>query len=432
MIFENLVDLIKLKLINVEAFFKRACMMKKIILLLLISIFGFSILPSCGQNSPHKNDMIKWGHLPDIPDTLGLAGAFVGKQKSTIVFAGGANFPDKPPWKGGKKVFYNGIYILTPNSSGYHWYSNQKLKLPHPLAYGVTVSTKKGIILIGGTNGKQVYKTVLRIHWDSGHNSIHIEHLPDLPMPLAFMSGAKLNHKIFIAGGQTSTESTSATKAFYQLDLNNLSNSWTKLPSWPGPKRVLSVAGAQYYNHHLNFFLFSGRNFKPDGSVELLNDAYRYNPVNQKWTKLTPIKIDGQEHCIMGAPSIALGDSLIMVFGGDPGRELKKRVQLANKIDSLKNLMKGPKIHHKIQSLQGILDSLTVHASAYSDDILAYHPNKDSWDKDLSIPSPSPVTTDAVKWKHSIVIPSGEIYPGVRTPHVLRGKVQSNDETHIK
>jgi cyclically-permuted mutarotase family protein len=406
--------------------------MKEKTILLLIVIFGFSILPSCGQNLPHKNDMIKWGDLPDIPDTLGLAGAFVGKQGNTLIFAGGANFPNKPPWKGGKKVFYNEIYVLRKDSTGYYWYSSQKLKLPHPLAYGVTISTKQGIILIGGTDGKKVYKSVQRIRWDADHNSICIEHLPNLLAPLAFMSGAKLGDNIFIAGGQTSPESSSATKAFYQLNLHELSKGWTKLPSWPGPKRVLAVAGAQYFHHRLNFFLFSGRYFKMDGTVTLLKDAYRYDPENKKWTKLAPIKINDKKRCIMGAPSVAISDSLITVFGGDPGRELTKRVQLANKIDSLKNPMKGSKNHHKIQSLQDTLDSLTAHASAYSNDILAYHPNNDSWDKIGSIPSPSPVTTDAVKWEQSVVIPSGEIYPGVRTPHVLKGKVETNDKMHFK
>jgi cyclically-permuted mutarotase family protein len=413
--------------------------MKKIIFLPFILIFSLSILPACSQNTPHKNDMIKWSHLPDIPDSLGLAGAFIGKQGNTLIFAGGSNFPDAAPWKGGKKVFYHDTYVLRKDSSGYHWYANQDLKLPHPLAYGVTISTNQGIILIGGTDGKKVYKSVLRIHWDSAYHSIHIKRLPNLPTPLAFMSGTKLNHSIFIAGGQTSTESSSATKAFYRLDLNNPSNGWAKLPSWPGSKRVLAVAGAQYFHNRLNFFLFSGRNFKPDDSVELLTDAYRYDPKNQNWTKLNSIKIEGQKRCIMGAPSVAYEDSLLLVFGGDQGRELKKRVRLANKIDSLKNTEESAKSHRKkpqlnqqIKSLQAKLDSLTAHASAYSDDILAYHPNSDTWRKAGSIPAPSPVTTDAVKWKHTVVIPSGEIYPGVRTPHILRGTVKSTDKRHIK
>jgi cyclically-permuted mutarotase family protein len=413
--------------------------MKKNAILLFILIFGFSIIPSFSQNSPHKKGIIKWSHLPDIPDSFGLAGAFAGKQGNTLIFAGGANFPDASPWKGGKKVFYNEIYALRKDSTGYYWYFNQKLKLPHSLAYGVTISTKQGIIFIGGTNGEKVYKSVLRIQWDPDRKKVQVKHLPDLPIPLAFMAGAKLNHNIFIAGGQTSTESSSATKAFYKLDLDELSKGWTKLPAWPGPKRVLPVAGAQYFNHHLNFFLFSGRNFKMDGSVELLADAYRYDPVKQKWTKLAPIKINGQKRCIMGAPSAAFGDSLLLIFGGDPGHELKKRVRLANKINSLKNAEKSTKIHQKnsqlnqqIKSLQVTFDSLTAHASAYSSDILAYHANSDSWDKAGSIPAPSPVTTDAVMWKQTIVIPSGEIFPGVRTPHVLRGIVRSNDKTLIK
>jgi cyclically-permuted mutarotase family protein len=397
--------------------------MKKIILLPFILIFGFNILPACSQNSLHKNDMIKWSDLPDIPDTLGLAGAFVGKQGNALIFAGGANFPDAPPWKGGKKVFYNEIYVLRKDSTGHYWYSSKKLKLPHPLAYGVTISTNQGIILTGGTDGKKVYKSVLRIHWDSDHNSIRIEHLPNLPTPLAFMSGAKLNDNIFIAGGQTSPKNTSATKAFYQLDLHELSKGWTKLPSWPGPKRVLAVAGAQYFHHHLNLFLFSGRNFKKNGSVELLTDSYRYDPASQKWTVLSPITINGKKRCIMGAPSVVFGDSTILVFGGDPGYELKRRVNIQNRINTLKSIKNNTKLNQEIQSLQNTLDSLTIHASDYSSDVLAYVVSTDTWSKVGTLPSPSSVITDAIKWQNSIVIPSGEIRPGVRTPKVLKGTV---------
>jgi N-acetylneuraminic acid mutarotase len=47
---------------------------------------------------------IQWSELPPLPDQRGFAGAFVGTHKGSLLVAGGANFPEKPPvgrWREG-------------------------------------------------------------------------------------------------------------------------------------------------------------------------------------------------------------------------------------------------------------------------------------------------------------------------------------------
>src|SRR5699024_11047588 len=99
------------------------------------------------SDQENRINTVDWSYLPNIPDTLGRAGAFVGKQGNSIIFAGGANFPGKPSWQDGKKVYYDKIYVLEHTKDGYQWYTNKKLKLPNSLGYGVTISTSKGVIL---------------------------------------------------------------------------------------------------------------------------------------------------------------------------------------------------------------------------------------------------------------------------------------------
>ena len=53
-----------------------------------------------------------WGQLPPLPDRHGFAGGFAGVSHDALIFAGGANFPDAPPWDGGKKVWYDSIFVL--------------------------------------------------------------------------------------------------------------------------------------------------------------------------------------------------------------------------------------------------------------------------------------------------------------------------------
>ena len=59
---------------------------------------------------------LEWGRLPDLPDREGFAGVFSGVvsegEEDFLVVAGGANFPDGRPWEDGKKIYYDGIYIL--------------------------------------------------------------------------------------------------------------------------------------------------------------------------------------------------------------------------------------------------------------------------------------------------------------------------------
>jgi len=410
--------------------------MKKILSLLLLLFIVFHLSPVSAQSlsKQYKNkQVIHWSNLPDLPDSVGRAGGFAGTQGETILFAGGANFPEAPPWKDGPKVFHKQIYVLLQDSTGYYWYTNNTMQLPRPLAYGVSASTNKGLIIIGGTDGKKVSGLVFKIHWDAQNQTVHIEQLPDLPEPLAFMSGAKLNGDIYLAGGKNSMNGNKFTKAFYKLTLSP-NPSWTQLPAWPGPKRGFAVADAQHFGNRLNFFLFSGRNYNTDGSVNLLSDAYRYDPLQNKWTQLSPIALDDKKQptrCIMGAPSVSFGDAHILVFGGDMGQELKQRVHLSNKIDALKNMQnnsttpsKLSTVTNQIQSLQHRLDSLAAHASSFSKDILAYHTITDTWDKVGTMPSVSPATTTAFKWQGDFIIPSGEIRPGIRTPKVLKGSLE--------
>ena len=54
----------------------------------------------------------KWAKLPAIPDKEGFAGAFAGVSHGSLIVAGGANFPDKKPWDGGKKIWYDTVFVL--------------------------------------------------------------------------------------------------------------------------------------------------------------------------------------------------------------------------------------------------------------------------------------------------------------------------------
>ena len=318
-------------------------------------------------------DPSAWTRLPDIPDREGVAGAFAGVSGGALLVAGGANFPDKRPWEGGAKVWSDSVFVLDKPDGTWKLAG----KLPRPLGYGVAVTTKDGVICVGGSNAQGHHADVFMLNWHDG--KLATTALPPLPKPCANMSGALVGNTIYVAGGIERLDATAALKNFWVLDLANLKDAWRELEPWPGCERMLAVAGASGDS----FFLFSGAALKAgaDGKPvrEWLRDAYRYSP-RQGWRRIADLP-----RVAVAAPSPApvVSDHLL-IFGGDDGAQVNA----------------APAVH------QG-----------FPRDVLAYAPKTDTWMEIGQMPV-SRVTTPVVAWRGRWVVPSGEMRPGVRSPEV--------------
>src|SRR5690606_28796377 len=204
----------------------------------------------------------------------------------------------------------NSIYVL--DSADGEW--EEAGTLPRPLAYGVSVSTSRGLLCIGGGDADRHYKDVFMLKWENG--SLHTEEMPALPAPMAFGSGVQIGDKVYVAGGLNSPDSPEPMHSFWVLDLAASEMSWQELPSWPGAPRMLSVAGTQ----EGDFFLISGANLVPDSTGkpvrDFLTDAYRFDPETAVWSRIADLP-----HATVAAPNPAvhLGQAHLLVFGGDDG-----------------------------------------------------------------------------------------------------------------
>ena len=97
--------------------------------------------------------------------------------------------------------------------------------------------------------------------WEALSESVIIEKLPELPIPLANLSASIISEKVYVAGGEYMGETTNH---FFSLDVssNNTSDyKWTKLPSFPGLSRAFSVLQSQSNGKEHGLFLFSGRSY---------------------------------------------------------------------------------------------------------------------------------------------------------------------------
>ena len=131
-------------------------------------------------------DLLRFEALPDLPDQLGVAGPFAGIHEDALIVAGGANFP-KPVWEN-DKAWHGQIYVLErtveDGNESFEWHEGGKL--PHPLAYGAAVSTRDGVICMGGNDAENVYADVFELAWNRGTKKITSTPLPSLPKPCAF------------------------------------------------------------------------------------------------------------------------------------------------------------------------------------------------------------------------------------------------------
>lgn len=399
--------------------------------LFLLSIFWLLIIDvSRGQPSA---DIIEWSELPSIPDKIGFNGSFIGVHNNALIIAGGANFPDQPVWEGGQKQWYHNIFVLeSVDDRKYQWYHNANLKLPRPLAYGLSIQTEEGIICIGGNNAQGTYGEAFLLKWNSGKKELEIDKLPDLPVPLSAMGGDKIGNVIYVIGGQKDAAGP-ATGSFFSLDLSlkNTDNfQWKNLEPWPGPARINPVVVAQNNGRVDALYLFSGRDYQPDQPFphQLHSDVYMYNPKSEEWTQKQDIPSNdtpGIEGGFLGAaPALKYGGSHILIFGGagGPNQYLNKRMELQAKIDGLQKDLSGDsaEIATAIANIDHQLNEL-VKNTAFSTTIWAYHTITDTWVKAGSLPPPAQVVTSAVLFDGKIVIPGGEIAPGVRTPLVTQG-----------
>lgn len=331
-------------------------------------------------------DLLTWSNLPPLPDPVGFAGPFAGVVDRQLIVAGGANFPDALPWEQGKKLWYANAFIL--DSAAANWRQIDDL-LPRPLGYGGAVTIPSGLLCLGGSNEDGHFADVFLIHNDKG--KLEVRPFPPLPRPVAHPAAALLDGMVYVAGGLDHPAATSPLDTFWRLDVRQSSANlqWEELEPWPGPPRFLATAGVI----DGAFFLFGGVDLASDADGKpirnYLKDAYRYIP-SEGWK---PVANMPYALAASPGPAIPLGQSHLLLAGGDTGEH-------ARQIEQLKDKHPG-----------------------FNRQILAYHPITDTWAVRGDVPGPASVTSSAVAWQEQFVIASGEIQPGIRTSFVAAAKM---------
>ncbi|WP_233903354.1 hypothetical protein [Stieleria maiorica] len=329
---------------------------------------------------------LSWSELPPVPDELGYAGPFAGVHNGALIMAGGANFA-KPVWENEKR-WHDQIFVLAKSDLGkdgtkFEWKDGGKLSTP--IAYGSAVSTADGVVCIGGSDSDDTFADVFLLQWDG--EKVTSQRYPSLPRPCAHGAATLIDETIYLAGGQHDASLQSTMSTLWSLDLSQRGDAeefvWKGLPPCPGPSRAFNLTVAQHNGYNDCVYVISGRRQHGD-EVEFLKDVWEYTPATQQWRerKAAP-------RCVMAGTGIGFGQSHLFVLGGADGSLFLKGNELK---DDHPGFVKKS---------------------------LAYHTITDTWIEAGPVPQ-NQVTTIAVKWDGSIIIPSGEIRPRVRSPKVYR------------
>ncbi len=397
----------------------------------------------------NAREALQWDALPPLPPASGstsqpgLAGAFSGVHNDALIIAGGANFPDGLPWRtladgtSPRKIYHSDIYVLIKKGDEYTWRVSD-VTLPRGYSYGVSIPTDYGLLCIGGewreygSDGAKNFKSdQLFVIQHLGEGRVEIREsyegkaLPRLPQALSSMAGAVMGDDIVIAGGRNDT---GATKTCLSLDLSKAQLAWHLETPWPGVPRSHLVAAVASDGFTDCLYIFSGRYRDPEKGWQFLTDTWKFD--GTLWTRCADVGTNlhhREATCVMAASSTQIGANHIAVFGGASGTLFRRFEEtLPAQIEQLRQ--QGEQA--RADALMAQRYELYTNHPGFSRDILAYHTVTDSWYRMGTLPESevngltagSHVTTQAVQWGNDVVIPSGEVRPGVRSPKLWRAR----------
>ncbi|MEM7477932.1 MAG: kelch repeat-containing protein [Planctomycetota bacterium] len=343
---------------------------------LTVWVLLFVLLVELGNS---QEQSLNWTELPPLPNELGVAGPFVGVHNKHLIVAGGANFP-RPVWEN-EKQWHSAIYAMSKNGQGYGW--EEVGELPRATGYGANVSTKDGVVCIGGNDASTLFDACFRLAWNKETGKIEQTDLPSLPHPMAYGSACLIGQTIYLAGGQTGPSLDTAINYFLKLDLSAKDPKWIESAPWPFSPRAFNITVAQNNGFRDCMYVIGGR-YEEEGEVQFLDDCWEYDPSKDSWRQRASLP-----HAVTAGTGIHFGQSHILVLSGDDGK-------LFDQTDALKDDHPG-----------------------FPKRTFAYHTITDRWTPMGSSPQ-NQVTTTAVMFEKSIVLPTGEIRPRVRSPKVWK------------
>lgn len=355
------------------------------------------------------SDWKKVGSLSALRKS-GVAAPVTGISNNVLIAGGGADFPDALPWLGGKKKYYDEVFIYELNADTLVQ-EDKPFKLSSAVAYAANCSTKDAVIYAGGENENGISNKVFQLSWNNSTGELTAARLPDLPVALTNAGMVVYNDQLIICGGETATETSAKC---FSLNLKDITGGWKELAQIPKPvshmvMALQSVDGDDY------IYLLGGRCKKKTGISDLYDDVYALDIKKNKWEKKPCLP-----YALTAGTGIRLNDEYIALLGGDTGETFHQSELLSAAIKTEKDTSRLAQLNKERIAL------LNTHPG-FSRKILIYNSRTGICMEEGSLPFQTPVTTTALVWNKKILIPGGEIRAGVRTPDIWSASINNKD-----
>ena len=162
----------------------------------------------------NAGESLPWEKLPPIPDPEGFAAAFAGVSNGALIVAGGANIAGEKWGETFRKQWHDSVFVLEKPDG--EWRSG--FRLPRALGYGVSVTTERGVVCIGGSDSQRHHADVFLLEWRDGR--VVMTALPSLPKPCANACGALVGKVIYVAGGIEKPDATVAVMGMLGVEVS--------------------------------------------------------------------------------------------------------------------------------------------------------------------------------------------------------------------
>ncbi len=377
---------------------------------IILSALAMSIT---AESSAQKNTTsMQWKEAALLPadnghaTALGVAGAVSGIHNGVLLVAGGANFPAAMPWLGGKKKYHDQAAMYKLQGSKLQL-QHGHFKLTAPIAYAACVSTEQGIFYAGGENETGLSNKAYLLHSNHNGKMFCTEVLQALPFAITNAMATAVGSTVYIAGGETAE---AATSQFICLNLEAPEAGWQALPALPMP-----VSNAVLLHHAENgsayIYLIGGRKKNPGGQSDIYASVYAFDIAAKVWSAKKSLP-----YSLAAGTGIAYQQNELLLFGGDRGI-------VYNQTEALIAAINAEQDAAQKQILTEQKNKLQQNHPGFCKDILLYNSDTDTWKIIDQMPMEAPVTTVALAWKDRVLISSGEIKAGVRSPKILLGTI---------
>ena len=390
------------------------------IVLFFVSLSSWTLAQN--ENVAHNNkyNSVTYRSLSELSvnGVQGVSAAFAGRCNRTLIVAGGCNFPNTPAAQGGKKVYYDQIFVCTsPLSAGADW--KEVGHLPRALAYGASVTVRDGIVLIGGSDSTKCYADVSLLKYENEKASV--TPLPSLPIPLSEMCAAYGDGYIYVAGGQSNREPSFAA---YRLAYPG-GTEWDSLPEMPGAARIQCVGAMQNVATGPCFFVMGGYSPSTGKTTGVVNsDGIYYDPMTKDWHSVAAIAPYGKALALVGASAVSSGCAHI-VFMGSVNFEIFEKA-INRSANRLRAEAKGD------TALISVIDRESAKYMHYpqewykfNDELLIYHTLTDTWTTESRSPLLARAGLSVVPFDDEWIVINGESKPGIRSSKVTAVNMKS-------